>query len=94
MIMNKISKERVIELLESVRGGVSLSIDGNAGCALLGVNLQEGEAEFVTIDEDELKDGYKVAAKRAMIRALNKLRRRCEDYGQLPYNTFEAPEFH
>ena len=30
---------------------VWLSRDGNAGCALLGVNLQEGEAEFVCIDD-------------------------------------------
>lgn len=27
-----------------------LSVDGNCGCALLGENLQEGEAEFVEID--------------------------------------------
>lgn len=26
-----------------------LSVDGNCGCALLGENLQEGEAEFVEI---------------------------------------------
>lgn len=26
-----------------------LMVDGNCGCALLGVNLQEGEAEFVEI---------------------------------------------
>jgi len=26
-----------------------LSVDGNAGCALLGENLQEGEAEFVVV---------------------------------------------
>lgn len=28
---------------------VHLGIDGNAGFALLGPNLQEGEAEFVTV---------------------------------------------
>ena len=26
-----------------------LSVDGNCGCALLGENLQEGEAEFVEV---------------------------------------------
>jgi ribonuclease HI len=26
-----------------------LSVDGNAGCALLGENLQDGEAEFVVV---------------------------------------------
>lgn len=31
-----------------------LGIDGNAGFALLGVNLQEGEAEFDTIRATEL----------------------------------------
>ena len=29
-----------------------LSIDGECACALLGTNLQEGEAEFVKIDYD------------------------------------------
>lgn len=32
-------------------GTVRLSIDGNCGCALLGENLQEGEAEFVCADD-------------------------------------------
>jgi hypothetical protein len=27
-----------------------LSVDGNCGCALLGENLQEGEAEFVKVE--------------------------------------------
>ena len=29
-----------------------LGIDGNAGYALLGPNIQEGEAEFVTVVQD------------------------------------------
>jgi len=28
-----------------------LGIDGNAGFSLLGINLQEGEAEFVTVSQ-------------------------------------------
>ena len=31
-----------------------LGVDGNAGFALLGVNIQEGEAEFETMREDYL----------------------------------------
>ena len=31
---------------------VLIGVDGNAGFALLGPNIQEGEAEFVTIDGD------------------------------------------
>ena len=30
---------------------VILTMDGNCGCALLGENIQEGEAEFVCIDD-------------------------------------------
>lgn len=30
---------------------VDLFMDGNAGCALLGKDLMEGEAEFVCIDD-------------------------------------------
>lgn len=30
---------------------VWLSMDGNCGCALLGENLQEGESEFVCVDD-------------------------------------------
>jgi len=39
-------------------GTINLSIDGNCGCALLGENLMEGEAEFVCVDDspDRLTD--------------------------------------
>ena len=30
---------------------VIISMDGNFGCALLGENLQEGDAEFVCVDD-------------------------------------------
>lgn len=80
-----ITQERVKELLASTRGGVTLSIDGNAGCALLGVNLQEGEAAFSVIDETEFNDGYEPAARRAVVRALNELRVRAGE--SLPYHT-------
>lgn len=55
-----------------------LGIDGNCGYALLGPNLQEGEAEFVEIEApfDSL------AEKRACKKALDKLRER------LPHRTF------
>ncbi|PCJ24130.1 MAG: hypothetical protein COA96_10315 [SAR86 cluster bacterium] len=90
-----ISPDRTEELLNSVRGGVHLSIDGNCGCALLGVNLQEGEAEFVEIDEAEKGDGYMSAANRATVRALRKLTARCYPEGNksLPYYTGDHPFF-
>ena len=76
-------------LIANARGGVHLSIDGNAGCALLGPDLQEGEAEFVTIDETEFNDGYRNAARRACVRALRALQKRCypDDGFSLPYYT-------
>ncbi len=52
-----------------------LSVDGNCGCALLGENLQVGEAEFVEVqkrpDEHETE-----AEVRACFQALNNLRTR------------------
>ena len=81
----QITQERIIDLLN--RGGsVQLSIDGNVGCALLGPNIQDGEAEFETINEAEFNDGYEPAARRAMVRALKRLKARCADQS-LPYNT-------
>ena len=55
-----------------------LSIDGNYACALLGENLQEGEAEFVEIiypDGKNASDAYKWE-RAAAFRALYKLRER------------------
>lgn len=45
-----------------------LGIDGNCGYALLGANLQEGEAEFVEIADPENTSGdeYKIACKKAL----------------------------
>jgi hypothetical protein len=53
-------------------GRAVLTIDGNCGCALLGENLQEGEAEFVEIEEGRYPDTHLVACKKA----LHKLRER------------------
>lgn len=88
-----ISATTVRELLSY--GSVRLSMDGNCGCALLGENIEEGEVEFVEIDEAEFNDDYNNAAKRAMVRALKKLTERCYPDGKwsLPYNVSHAPEF-
>jgi hypothetical protein len=55
-----------------------LSIDGNCGCALLGTNLQEGEAEFVEIECSEPKwtVAWEEAATKACLIALRRLRAR------------------
>jgi hypothetical protein len=52
-----------------------LGIDGNCGFALLGKDLQEGEAEFFEIDEnmDELS-GQLHAAKRAWMKLKTRLK--------------------
>jgi hypothetical protein len=53
-----------------------LSIDGNCACALLGENLQEGEAEFVEIsypDGKNASDAY-LAERAAAFIALRQLR--------------------
>jgi len=66
-IKNEIYKARAI-----------LSIDGSHACALLGKNLQEGEAEFVEIiypDGKNASDAYK-PERAAAFRALYKLRKR------------------
>ena len=44
--MDTTTQESYAKLL-SEHGRAELMIDGNCGCALLGPNLQEGEAEFV-----------------------------------------------
>ncbi len=65
-----------------------LGIDGNAGFALLGEDLQVGEAEFVTIDlpPEASKDPNRYhksewvsAAKRAATAAYRKLKERLPD---------------
>ena len=52
-----------------------LSLDGDCGCALLGVNLQEGEAEFVKVDYSTSMPDWR-AERAAAFRALIKLRER------------------
>jgi hypothetical protein len=55
-----------------------LSVDGDHGCALVGENLQEGEAEFVKVEPR--KDEYICDAEvRACTQAYRKLKAR------LPY---------
>jgi hypothetical protein len=65
-----------------------LGIDGNAGFALLGEDLQVGEAEFVTIDlpleaskdpNRYQKSEWVSAAKRATTAAYHKLKARLPD---------------
>lgn len=52
-----------------------LMVDGNCGCALLGENLQEGEAEFVEVAKR--KDEYLCEAEcRACWAAFQKLKTR------------------
>lgn len=62
-----------------------LGVDGNAGFALLGEDLQSGEAEFVTIDlpiaasKDERRyhsSEWRSAAKRAINKAFSALKER------------------
>ena len=49
-----------------------LSVDGDHGCALLGENLQEGEAEFVKVEKrpDEHINKAEVRACSLALRAL------------------------
>lgn len=55
-----------------------LGIDGNCGFALLGENLQEGEAEFVEIDNDN--DNLRsINERRVCSLALINLRKRLPD---------------
>jgi hypothetical protein len=55
-------------------GRAQLGIDGNCGFALLGPDLQEGEAEFVEIQPGREPDNALAACKAA----LGKLRERLE----------------
>ncbi len=52
-----------------------LGIDGNAGYALLGPNIQVGEAEFVTVEQDN-NELLSHAEMRAAKRAFNLLKAR------------------
>ena len=52
-----------------------LSLDGDCACALLGPNLQEGEAEFVKVDYSTSLPEWK-AERRAAFLALEALRKR------------------
>ena len=81
-----ISPDRVQDLLRC--GPVDLTIDGNCACALLGKNLQEGEAEFVEIGKEPSDAGYNTAVRKATVRALRRLTARCYPDGNasLPYN--------
>jgi hypothetical protein len=45
-----------------IKQRAQLGIDGNCGFALLGENLQEGEAEFVEIEEPRTSDNERQAA--------------------------------
>lgn len=56
-----------------------LSVDGNCGCALLGENLQEGEAEFVEIkcSEPQWTKAYRMAAWEACCQHIAGLSRDC-----------------
>jgi hypothetical protein len=58
-----------------------LGVDGNAGFALLGENIQEGEAEFVTIECNEPRwtSAWHVAACHAASEAYHKLKGRLPD---------------
>lgn len=54
-----------------------LGVDGNCGFALLGENLQEGEAEFVEIKKSSF-ESIEQAEDRASRQAFNKLRERLD----------------
>lgn len=58
-----------------------LGVDGNAGFALLGENIQEGEAEFITIEckEPQWTTEWHAAAVAATSAAYRKLRDRLPD---------------
>lgn len=53
----------------------TLSVDGNAGCALLGADLMVGEVEFVTVEQRDHEPLHE-AELRACWAALKKLRER------------------
>ena len=89
----RISNKRIEQLLQDSRHGVTLSIDGDEVCAVLGANLQEGEAEFAKIDTVWTGGNYDRAVRYAILRAFRKLQARCTERSrQLPYNTWNIPD--
>lgn len=60
------------ELVEKY-GRAQLGIDGNCGFALLGGDLQEGEAAFSEIQEPNDTDSQLFAAKRALYQLRERL---------------------
>lgn len=54
-------------------GRAQLGIDGNCGFALLGVDLQEGEAEFSEVREPGGVDSQLSASKRALCQLRERL---------------------
>ena len=52
-----------------------LGVDGNAGFALLGENIQEGECEFVTVEKRK-DEPLHIAEARAATQAYNALKHR------------------
>lgn len=70
-------KEKYQELAKKY--SVALSMDGNCGCALLGENLQEGEAEFVCVDDVPRYHGVPIPTnpeRWAMTQAYKRLQKR------------------
>ena len=67
-------------------GTAVLSMDGNCGCCLVGINLMEGEAEFVCIDDaPPIHENIRDKEKWAMTQAHKRL---CARLGvQLGYYT-------
>lgn len=55
-----------------------LGVDGNCGFALLGANLQEGEAEFEEFTGDVRTSEGAAQAKRAINRAYQRLKARID----------------
>lgn len=74
------------EPTETEYGRAQLGIDGNCGFALLGENLQEGEAEFAEIQRGREPDNQLAACKEA----LRKLRERLN----LPHLSYCFGESH
>lgn len=80
---SQIPEQRWKELVDQY-GSARLFIDGNAGCALLGPDLQEGEAEFEIVGPHLKGDTASSPEQRAMTQALRKLKERCGGVS-LPY---------
>ena len=69
--------EDCIDELIAEHGRAELGVDGNAGFALIGPDLQEGEAEFVCIDEaPELFDTKPLKEAWAATQAFRRLKKR------------------